>query len=867
MAVPSAWRDEKLMEYYSGDEILRYFSPEEQERLRQEVVHSINHELVHPEDLETVVPKLHHSCEAEATELRRSMNSIVSLQIVEAQRALELVRSSSERVNGLRQHFLKQAELVDGLQRETLTSKHLRQLHLLRENISSVIRWATALKEVRYENLFVLVEKRQFALLYEKVKELQHIRRMVVTKAGARYRVFEAVFEPYFSKLDLICDAMVRELYTLLEEDGANIAIQKALMDSETEDPPGFLTFKECCMVCMAELEIPVLQIASEIPAAAAAAAGSNAAADRSPGITTEKLEGCVRRNILKLWDQQVLRDAAKDPLENTKDYFHRLKKVEPLIEALQLTLVPFSTKKFLFFDVVLRTLHERVLHSMQVFVENKETLDANTLLDSSQFIQWYKSMLTSYRYDTVLALKEVDTLTAVFMTTAVSGLSAHLSRLCRACATAVLKQTPSVPSSGRFPSTSGPVDLFAILQQTLGGLSTAIDTHVMEDIGNACVDAILAYLDTCKNGMDYDTWEETYGGSGDAAAAAVDEWQQRRLLLLYALCNDCRTVENNLDSVELKFAVCWDTNPLTAGPGVGDLSPAAGAADSPFLKIQEVLFDLSLYFLNEIHEQVERVMSSQWPLAFREGPWYDDEMNPVWLVLTTQAEYMDEEFKVMVAEPEKVRKLCSYLLQHFVSRYIATLVEFLADVIRNPKKHPVPDWALFVDNIVRDIDRTQETWKKRVARDIQSELLNNAVDAMNLMKELLCIKKVVDLEFLLRDQLLDKFGDCPTFVIQYVLESRPKEVAVESKERMMALWQDMTRVQQRVNDIPVKWNKPRSVFGLLDREIGQYYKSGGFFSKSAKKKIMAKRDEQVQEEKEKKRRARLAKAKTAAAS
>eukprot|EP00796_Vickermania_ingenoplastis_P008707 gene8707-6123_t len=825
---------DKLQERYSGSEIMRYFSASDQEQLKQEVVNAINHELVHPEDLETVVPKLLRSCESEGAELRRSMNSIVSLQIVEAQRALDLVRSSSERVNGLRQHFLRQAELVQGMQGETLPSKHLRQLHTLRANVSAVVRWATALKEVRYENLFILAQRRQFSTLYEKIKQLQRIRETVISKAGSRYRVFEAVFEPYFSKLDLICDAVTMELYSLLEEDGANIAIQKALMDDDLQDPPGFAPFKECCRVCMEELVNPVLQI-------------TGPTGNREPSVTVSKLRACVAKNILKLWKQQVMIDAMQ-PLENANEYFNRLKKVEPLMEALQMTLVPLSSPNFYFFDVVLKVLHGRVLEAMSVFVENKDSLDANVLLEASQFIQWYRGMLSAYNYAAGLDLKEADDLTAVFMTTAVSGLSTHLSRLCKACALSVLKQQPSLPQVGRLPGSCGPVDLFAILQQTLGGLSAAIDITVMEDIGNACVDAILTYLTTCRAGMDYDVWEE------QAAANPEDEdWQQRRLLLLYALSNDCGTVEANLDSVEAKFAVCWDMNPLSGG------TDGNGARhDSPFQRIQDYLPELNLFYLDEITDQVERVVADQWTLAFREGPWYGEETNPLQLILVTEAEYVEEEFKLMLPEP-KVRKLTTKMLTRYAKQFLSSLMEFLADVIRNPKKNNVTDWSVFIDNLVRDIELSDATWR-RLTKEINGDLLNTCMDAMSIAKELLCVKKVVDLDFLLRDKLMERFGDCPTFVLRYTIECRPKEVSAESRERMLAVWSGMVRSQQRNDqDIPTAgWNRPSSLFGQLDRAIGQFYKAGGFFSKSAKKKLLAERQRQAQDEKERKRKARL---------
>lgn len=824
----------RLHEYYTGEEVLHYVSLEEQEALRQEVLQSLNNELVHPEDLETAVPKLRRSCETEGVELRRSMNSIVSLQIVEAQRALELVRSSSERVNGLREHFSRQASLVGGLKEETLPVKHLRRLHILRENIASVVNWATALKKLGNENLFHLIEKRQFALLYDHIKQLQQIRQTVIERAGSRYRVFEVVFEPYFSRLDLICHSLVAEITTLLENEAANLSIQKALMDSDAEDPAGFVAFRECCRVCLEELANPVLRSLSP----------SGAPGD-APGITTDVLNASLTANVERLWQQQVL-VGHLEPLQEPTDYFHRLKKVEPLLEALQLALLPLSSETFFFFDVVLKALHVQVLDSMQVYVDNKGDLSANVLLEASQFIQWYKGMLISYKYASNLSLKEADELSAVFMTTAVNGLASHLSRLCRACAKAVFKNPPSVPQSGGLPFTTGPVDLFAILQQTLSGLSSSIDMKVLEQIGCACVDALVAFLTTLKECLDYDAWEE--------ANATDKEWEQRRLFFLYAISNDCSTIESNLDSVENKFAVCWESTAISA-----TVDPASGR-DSPFTRVGDEIADLGLFLQDEIAEQIERVVAAQWLLAFRQGAWYSAETNPIQLILDTEADYFEAEFAVMVAEP-KVRKLSTQILVRYTKNFVSSLLVFLADAIRNPKKNKVESWSAFIDNLVRDIESSQNTWKK-LTREIHGELLHTCMDALSLMKELLCVRKVVDLEYVLRDKLMERFGDCPTFVIQFALESRPKEVPADLKDRMLSVWAALIRPQKRdANDVPTAgWGRSPSLFGQVDKAIGQFHKAGGFFSRSAKKQLLAERERAVEEMKAKKRSARLEK-------
>lgn len=882
--------EEKSKMYYKKEEILQYFSEEEQESLQQEVIQSMNHELVHPEDLDTLVPKLYQSCETEAGELRRSINSIVSLQMVEAQRAMELIRSSSERVNDLRLQLLKQAELLSGVREETLPLKHLRQLHILGQNINSIIHWATALKEVRYENLFHLVEKRNFRELYEKIKSLQLIRHTVVRKAGDRYRIFESAFEPYFSKLDLISKAFVTELCSLLEEDGVNIIIQKALAENESDETPGFIHLKECCRVCMEELERTppnggtlnpprdakentVLELVTVDP--------TSGEVRRVPGITSEKLEECITKNVTSLWKNQVVTaELTKTALDDTKVFFDRLRKVEPLMEAVQMTLVPLSSSRFLYFEIVMQTLHDCVLDAVSIFTEKKEELDANILVQASQFLQWYAKMLRSYPYLSFLKkTEEIDQKSDICMAAAVTGLSAHLNRLCQACALEVFKQTPTVPPSSSSSSSSinyvvtcGPVDLFSILQQTLSGLSTSMDIDVMKAVGHACADGICTYLNTCRNGIDRDSWEEqneagTNANKGGQKAATsnaeeVKDWEQRRLLFLYALCNDVDTIKNNVDAIKMRFSMCWDfTNSVSPSGELGSSSWASSEDASPFPLVHETLSDLSLYCLQEIDVQVDRVVAQQWVLMFRVGPWYDSEKNPFRVILMTQMEYIDEEYRTMVPEIQ-LRKLATKMLSSTVHHFLSALLEFLADVIRNSKKFPVDDWGVFVNHFIRDIDLLTQVWQERVGKEVSRDVYETSIEAVRLMKELLCVKKPVDFEFLIRDSLLEKFGDCPTFVIQYSLDSRLSQLSVESRERMMKIWKEIIRPQQRDNNDMIsrsQWDRPSSPFGLLNRDIAQFYKSGGLFSKSAKKKLLAERQQKLLQEKERRRRERSA--------
>ncbi|GET89749.1 hypothetical protein, conserved [Leishmania tarentolae] len=856
-------------QFYTAEELLPHITEEEKNNLKQEVLTSINTELLLNTDLEVTVPHLLRSCQNESRELRRAMNSIASSQIVEAQRALQIVKRNYGKVQELRELFLKQGDLIQGLGADTLSYKHLRQLHCLRDNVSSVIKWSEALKEVRYGNLYMLVEQQSFRSMYDRLRNLQLIRRTVITKEGTRYRGFQTVFEPYFQKLDVILSMFVNQVYKFLREDAMVIAIQRALEDGPSdnasysgvgfagvggskgnEEAAGpFECLRQCIAICGDEIESPALNF------------GSDGVETESP-INEEAIYAAVTKGIAQLWEEQIMQDVV-DPFSQVPAYLEQMKKVEPLLGAFELTLLPLSTK-LSFFSLVVQAIHAEVMNVMQSYSNAGAELEANNLIEASLFIQWYEEMMVTNSYARCVDFSAIDEFSSSFMTAAVGGLSAHLTRLCRACAIMVCNDTkgPTILSSG-LPITTGPVDVFSVLQQSLGGMNTAIVVTVMRQIGKACADAIYAYLDECKQRSDFDYWEDENNSLPSPQNA--EEWQQRRMLFLYAFCNDCTTIENNLDTIELKFASCWDYDSPDACEGEGDNTRSEAIGDdsdaffTPFRKLQAVLLENAFYYLDEIAAQVERIVEEQWEKVFRSEEWYTDATNPVELIVNTEAEYIDEEFVTMLQD-QRSRKLTRQMFIRNIVKYINTLVEFLADVIRNPKRNTVESWLTFVDCVQRDIDISLTMWREHLL-DRQGQLLDLAQRALEVMRQLLSVKKPVDFEYLLQDKLLDDFGDCPTFLIRFCFEARSQEVDRETRERLMAVWAERTTYQKRDSkDKPTMgWSQPPSFLGCVDRSLEELDKPSGFFGRSIKKKRAAEKQQRAMEEKSAKRAARKA--------
>lgn len=113
----------------------------------------------------------------------------------------------------------------------------------------------------------------------------------------------------------------------------------------------------------------------------------------------------------------------------------------------------------------------------LQLLLDPSNDTEAAKLMEASEFVQWYKNMLTStFNYATYVTLGPLDVIAASFITSAVDGLSAHLIRLSKACAinACAFQSNPTILPSG-CPITTGPVDLFTVLRQSIAGISPAV--------------------------------------------------------------------------------------------------------------------------------------------------------------------------------------------------------------------------------------------------------------------------------------------------------------------------------------------------------------------------------------------------------
>ena len=115
---------------FNRRDLLAALPPSAVDKLRAEVILQVNREIIQGGEVDIVVPRLLESCVRESAEVRRAVNSMCNSQSVEAHRALRTLQAAHERVQDLRAAFIKQGEIISGMQSASSYAK-FRQLHFI----------------------------------------------------------------------------------------------------------------------------------------------------------------------------------------------------------------------------------------------------------------------------------------------------------------------------------------------------------------------------------------------------------------------------------------------------------------------------------------------------------------------------------------------------------------------------------------------------------------------------------------------------------------------------------------------------------------------------------------------------------------
>jgi hypothetical protein len=685
--------------------------------------------------------------------------------------------------------------------------------------------------------------------LYMNLKEMQDIRRAVNQASSARYREQQQVFQGYFDKLNAMLIAFLQKVEVILSH-CVHTAIQRWLDEEETDatEFPEFSAVEEVVGIIVDEQgDDPVLDptIDPSVFSGATDVDEQNTSTRRarsgsvkpSTVLTHQRVAKLVSTSVEKYWVDNILGDL--DPIGQMDKYFESMQKVEALLQSLEELLVPLSTK-FPFFQLVVVAFNNEITHALKRYADPEVGLDAARLTEAMTFIRWYQGMLKQCGLLHYANVEELPELSASMMRLAVSGMESHLASLSRSCAETTCRSAPEMLPQGKI-ITNGPKDLFDILYQSIGAITTAVEIDVMRKLGMACVKAIRIYLEEIAFESDYDFWEEE---NAKGAKLPEKEWTEKRFAMLCAFLNDNVTIEANMSGIDVIFANCWGEE----------------TDETPFQKLLEELPPLSWTFVDEIVGFVRSTTKEAWKGVFPSLEWQkpdiETEANPMTAILNTIFDFIDQDFSALV--DDQLKKLITKLFASFATDYFNALFSFLKD--EGPKKgakSKLPQPAVAAECFQRDINMFTEKWKDRVVSTPTKSLipLEQFTLAIGFVKSMFIVKNEEEFADVVRKSVLDTFGDCPTFVVEVLIESGRPDVDKKEKGRWLARWQTLIAYQRRKDDINTSWTQAQTVLGSLNPSIGVKEKTGFFTSaQKAREKREAKQKKEEEEKKKQKK-------------
>lgn len=786
----------------------------DQGRVEQEAIQILRKELGTPEELPTRVRKVIDACEREEHELQRSMAAIINTQMTDTERAKKLLRESHDEVQTLQTELSAMNEIVIGVDASG-AFKHLRQLFIFRKNVASIVEWTRGLKEVQYVKCGEELENGNVNYVFELVKRVNKVREQVMA-TGKQFRAEQQIFLPYFEKAEVVVSLLVAKILQIFE--GAVIAtINAAIAEADT---PEFVILKDCVEICAAEREKPYV---------------------KSPGgdvlLRESVITAAINKGVEKYWDDEILGDVI-DITREVPTVLEGMEKLFPLYQALQQTLSPLSTK-FPLCALMLRSFNNLVVSTLTRYAEPSAEIESHNLIAAMKFATQYGEFMTEENLLAYVDEEDLGDLGADLLAAAVEGMRSHMAQLAKSCAITVAKEPPQSLPNGRL-YTNGPVDLFTIINQSLAAVTSSAEPDVLLKLAGAINAALESYTSEVKNLSDFENWEDKFEGKD----TKPEEWKEQRMGMMCAYCNDLDAIETGLDSVESTFA------------------KLLSRSDPLFDDVRTSLPDLALYLVDEIASHLNGVCEVAWKEMFgldEKAPdkWFNPsgETNPLGTITATLGEYLGQDLTAYLEESWFV-KLCRQLLTRTTGAYI----HFFVMGIRNAKEKGFSSeqWAGLVR---RDADLWHKFWSEVLGAsesNVVARAVKLACDAITVFAHILEARDPAQFSMILSREVLDDFGDCPTFVVQSIIDKRTKELDKSTREKMMAAWRERISFQNRdkVTDKPTTgWSQGKSYLGGLDQNAFVVEKQG-FFSKKKDPVKEAELEKQRKKEKRKQERA-----------
>ena len=778
------------------------FNAAERSSLEQAAIDTVKQELILPSDLDSKVPRLIEACEREAREVRKSIVGISSAQLRDARRSIDLLARSKETAVDLGATFKQLEEGGQGLYQHPIAYKYLRQLHTFRNNVNTVITWTERLMELKSIRIGDMLDNGLWAQTYVVVRDVQKIRLKV--RETSDHRMLE-VFEPYFGQLDVDAELLVGGVQDVLQQTVA-FAFESVLEEDEMKLQPT----RECLQICLTEDKHNWLRYR-----------GDSARNDLSTSpLSIDVAIDSLYKGVDSYWHDELLKDVDNPIAEAAKVYEVLEAQLQPMLSLCETCLLGFSSDRLPVVALLLKRFHTRVLSTLADQLEQQHRMTSTQLIAGMHYTVSYANMVKEEgftNYFDEAEVKMLDRIGSNFLTAAVEEMHDHMTDLARKTALRVTQDDRKQLPTGQL-YTDGPVDLFHILQKNVAPITAMAEVKILSMLSKACVEAMRVYIETIRVSCSVEHWEDRWFDKDPNAQRT--QWSDERIQALCAYCNDMSKIEESLEIIESKFATVLE------------------ADQSPFQDFMPELPDTTFFFLEQIADEVDFTMKKGWESMFS-SDWNVGEMNPLTTIINTITEYFNEDFAAFLEEQWST-KLLRTMIPMITSRYITYFVRFLRE-----KKNTITE--AFTANFSRDISLLSEMWRTLEADSKAKKVVQNAVNALNALFHVMNAPNAEQFGIALATHLLDEYPDCPTLVIETIINNRT-DVDKKGREALMQTWRAKIAYQERsTDDLPTTgWSGVKSVLGMVDKSTADH--KTGIWHALTHKKTAAEREKEAKE-------------------
>eukprot|EP00760_Papus_ankaliazontas_P002041 PhM_4_TR10804/c0_g1_i1/m.82518/K06110/EXOC3, SEC6; exocyst complex component 3 len=735
-------------------------SAEEQEQTELDVAETVQRKLREFDSFDSRLDLAVDVARNERKEIEGQLRTISRQQVLDGFGARTVVETSATRLKAQVTSLRGVTDVIQRLRDDDDDYEQLRRLFFARRNVRQVHQYAgkmIAFME-KSEELGEAIREGRLLDAYIEVTEVLGI----VSEAQgaklppARMSKVMAAYRPYLDLANSLAHKLVSKWQEIVSNT-YNTSIKLATDDEDANDAEMML--REAIEVMRVETREGMFK---EVK-------GFNGVSPMS----FEALKGRLETALEKYWDTVM------HGLESGSDVagtLERMTDITNLVQYLSLFVVEMFPEEMGMRSWFLSQLHATMLDHLTYFSQPHVGLISRDQIDCVNWLTKYEDTLRRWEFFEFIDADRLERLREIFVSQALVGMADHLTDLCQKVAVTT-SGTTIEPSPDGWITTTGPTDLFMVLEQSLSPLLAVATDKCKSDLAVLTVCAVRAYNAKLLALLSDEEWkprflkfyrEQQQQSEEEVPELSAEEletaWRGQRAQYACAFANDIVRCQDNLELLQDSF-----------GPG-GDI-------------VSDYLADLVLVtdrFLAFVSHNVTYTLEPGLSQCFAPGWQENDPVN--YLVLPTIQDFLGDLNAAL--HPSWTVRLAQVLMREVTHRYIVLFFKATATV-----KAWEPDVPMLIQ---RDAITFRQLWVG-VFEGHTSAVATYNLDSMFVLSEMLEVTDATTFAPVV-NHLLKSFPDCPTDLVLTVLEKKPdsdRHVTVDC----LGVWCERVAYQERDAD------------------------------------------------------------------